>query len=366
MKLCLTCERVYTDDSLNFCREDGAPLQSVSGEVATALLPRGKKAPTTVPTEVDDAPSIAVLPFDNLSGQVEETYFSDGITEDIITGLARFRSLFVVARNSSFAFRGKSIDLAEVGRRLGVSYLLEGSVRRADNRLRITAQLIEATNGAHLWAERYDRGLDDVFAVQDEVAQHIVSTLVGRIEDARLQQSLRKPTVSLAAYDCMLRGRAHFRGYAADDNRKAHDMFERAISLDPRYALAHAYRTLAWVGMHGSAAAPPDVLDAAFGMAVTALELDPQEAGCHRVLGLIWLYRRDYDTAEYHYRLALDLNPNDADRRMGMGNLLALRGRPEEALTLMEAALRLNPLPPTWYNPQLGVTLYSQSSATRP
>ena len=130
------------------------------------------RLPTGAPLPLPDRPSIAVLPFDNLSGQAEETYFSDGITEDIITGLARFRSLFVIARNSSFAFRGKSIDLAEIGRRLGVSYLLEGSVRRAGNRVRITAQLIEAANGAHLWAERYDRGLDDIFAVQDEVAQH--------------------------------------------------------------------------------------------------------------------------------------------------------------------------------------------------
>ena len=145
-----------------------------------------------------------MLPFDNLSGQPEETYFSDGITEDIITGLAHFRSLFVIARNSSFAFRGKPTSLAEIGRRLGVSYLLEGSVRRAGARVRITAQLIEAATGAHLWAERYDRSLDDIFAVQDEVAQTIVSTLVGRIEDARLQQSLRKPTTSLAAYDFLL------------------------------------------------------------------------------------------------------------------------------------------------------------------
>ena len=139
-----------------------------------------------------DKPSIAVLPFDNLSGQPDETYFSDGITEDIITGLAHFRSLFVIARNSSFAFRGKPTSIAEIGRQLGVSYLLEGSVRRAGPRVRITAQLIEAATGAHLWAERYDRSLDDIFAVQDEVAQTIVSTLVGRIEDARLQQSLPK------------------------------------------------------------------------------------------------------------------------------------------------------------------------------
>ncbi len=153
-----------------------------------------------------DKSSIAVLPFDNLSGQPAESYFSDGITEDIITGLARFRSLFVVARNSSFAFRDKGIGLAEIGRQLGVSYLLEGSIRRAGDRVRITAQLIDAASGTHVWADRYDRSLEDIFAVQEEVARTIVSTLFGRIQDARLQGSLRKPTESLAAYDCLLRG----------------------------------------------------------------------------------------------------------------------------------------------------------------
>ena len=220
--------------------------------------------PQAQPLALPDRPSIAVLPFDNLSGQPEETYFSDGITEDIITGLARFRSLFVIARNSSFAFRGKSIDLTEIGRKLGVSFILEGSVRRAGQRVRITAQLIEAASGTHLWAERYDRSLDDIFTVQDEVAQTIVSTLVKRIEDAKLQQSLRKPTTSLAAYDCLLRGLAHFRSDADTANQLALEMFEKAVALDPRYAVAHAYRCLRPVVMNGHASAPAEVLDVAF------------------------------------------------------------------------------------------------------
>ena len=227
-----------------------------------------------------------MLPFDNLSGQPEETYFSDGITEDIITGLARFRSLFVIARNSSFAFRGKSIDLAEIGRRLGVSYLLEGSVRRAGDRVRITAQLIEAANGAHLWAERYDRSLDDIFAVQDEVAQHIVSTLVGRIEDARLQQSLRKPTVSLAAYDCVS-ARPWPTSEAMQPTTTGRPM--RCLSGRSRSTRGTLWRMsyLASWGwrMHGHAAAPTEVLDAAFATAAHALELDPQESRCHAGAG---------------------------------------------------------------------------------
>jgi adenylate cyclase len=317
-------------------------------------LPTEDRAPP-----LPDKPSIAVLPFDNLSGQPEDAYFSDGITEDIITGLAHFRSLFVIARNSSFAFRGKSIDLAEIGRRLGVSYLLEGSVRRSGARVRITAQLIEATTGAHLWAERYDRGLDDVFAVQDEVAQTIVSTLAGRIEDARLQQSLRKPTTSLAAYDCFLRGLAQFRSDTETADQLALEMFKRAVTLDPRYGLAHCYVAMAKVSLNGHASAPPDVLDSALMEARRALELDPQESRCYRILSTIYLYRREYELAEQYIWRAFDLNPNDAEVITQKGRVLALRGRSDEALVFLEAAVRLNPLHPHWYNAHFGIALYS-------
>ena len=296
-----------------------------------------------------DKPSIAVLPFDNLSGQPEETYFSDGITEDIITGLARFRSLFVIARNSSFAFRGKAMDMAEIGRRLGVSYLLEGSVRRAGERVRITAQLIEAGTGSHLWAERYDRSLDDIFAVQDEVAQTIVSTLVGRIEDARLRQVLRRPTDSLAAYDCLLRGIAHFWGDTEAANQQALEMFKKAVDLDPGYALARSYRAIVKVALSGHASATTEVLHAAFTEANHALELDPLESRCHRILSTICLYRREYDLAERHVRRAFDLNPNDTDIVTMKGRVLVARGRPEEALACFETAVRLNPIHPHWY-----------------
>jgi adenylate cyclase len=305
-----------------------------------------------------DRPSIAVLPFDNLSGQPEETYFSDGITEDIITGLARFRSLFLIARNSSFAFRGKPIDVAEIGRRLGVSYLLEGSVRRAGNRVRITAQLIETATSAHLWAERYDRSLDDIFAVQDEVAQMIVAALFGRIQEAAVERSSRLPTASLSAYDCLLRGVAHWR-YTEDGNRRACEMFERAVALDPHYALAHSYLALTRVAINGLATAPAEILDAAFAEARHAMDLDPQESRCHRILSTICLYRREYDMAEQHLRQAFELNPNDADAMMEKGRLLALRGKPQEALGWMEASVRLNPLHPPWYHAHFGVALYS-------
>ena len=203
----------------------------------------------------------------------------------------------------------------------------------------------------HLWAERYDRSLDDIFAVQDEVAQTIVSTLVGRIEDAKLQQSLRKPTVSLAAYDCLLRGLAHFRGYADDDNQQACEMFERAIALDPRYAVAHAYLALARVALHGYAAAPAEVLDGCVrdgsARSRTGPAGEPLPSRCSRHL---LSTAASTISAEHHFRRALELNPNDADGMRQMGYLLAQRGRPEEALGWMEAAMRLNPFHPTWYN----------------
>ena len=306
-----------------------------------------------------DRPSIAVLPFDNLSGQAEETFFSDGITEDIITGLARFRSLFVVARNSSFAFRGKSAGLSEIGRQLGVSYLLEGSVRRAGDRIRITAQLIEAASGAHLWADRYDRSLTEIFEVQDEVATTIVSTLVGRIEDATIRQSLRKPTVSLAAYDFLLRGIVHFRGYAADDNSRACAFFEKALACDPSYALAHSFLALARIALHGYGAAPADVKRASSATARRGVDLDPQEGGCHRILAHVLLYIREYDVAEHHAKRAVELNPNDADGAATMGDVLVDRGYPADGLVWIEKAMRLNPFHPPWYHALHAGALYS-------
>ena len=311
------------------------------------------------PLPLPDRPSIAVLPFDNLSRQADDAIFSDGITEDIITGLARFRSLFVVARNSSFSFRGKTVGLNDIGRQLGVSYLLEGSVRRAGDRIRITAQLIEAASGAHVWADRYDRKLTEIFEVQDEVTTTIVSTLVGRIEDAKLRQSLRKPTVSLAAYDFLLRGIAHLRGYAERDNRQACAFFEKALAYDPGYALAHSYLAFARIALNGYGAAPPEVKQASKAMGQRGVDLDPQEGGCHRMLGRVLAYTREFDDAEYHRRRAVELNPNDADGIILVGDLLVTRGDPTGGLAWIERAMRLNPFHPDWYHASYAIALYS-------
>ena len=258
----------FEDSGERILKNIARPVPVWQWSEGTAVQPPGLPLP--------DRPSIAVLPFDNLSGQAEETFFSDGITEDIITGLARFRSLFVVARNSSFAFRAKPVSLIEIGRQLGVSYLLEGSVGGSGDRIRITVQLIEAASGAHIWAERYDRELTEIFAMQDEVATTIVSTLVGRLGEAKFQQSLRKPTDSLAAYDFVLRGLACFRAYADNANQQACAMFEKAIERDPRYALAHSYLALARVVLNGFGAAPKDIKDASRAMATPRMKSIPK------------------------------------------------------------------------------------------
>ena len=350
--LSLTCTDLGQQDVKNI--DGGIRVFSVRliGQLAS-------DEPRNPPTMVSERPTVAVLPFGNLSGDGAESHFSDGITDEIITGLARFRSLFVIARNSSFAVRDQSLDLAEVGRRLGVSFLVQGSVRRAGDRLRVTAQLVEAGTGVQLWAERYDRHVDDVFAVQDEVAQTIASTLFGRIEDARLQLALRKPTESMAAYDFFLRGLAHFRGYEDDSNQQAAAMLERAVGLDPQFALAQSYLAFVRCAVDGYAAASRATLDAAFAMAAQAIDRDPQESRCHRMLALVCVYRRELATAQRHLDRALQLNPNDADAMQQMGYVLTLRGKPEDALAWMERSRRLNPFHPTWYNSGLGTTLYS-------
>jgi tetratricopeptide (TPR) repeat protein len=266
----------------------------------------------------------------------------------------------VIARNSSFAFRGKAMGVAEVGRKLGVAYVLEGSVRRAGSRIRITAQLIEAASGVHLWADRYDRELDDIFDAQDEVAQTIVATLVGRVEEARLQQSLRKPTVSLKAYELALRGLGHLRGYAPEDNAQALRMFEAAAEIDPDYGLAHAYSGLASLFVERDANAG-DVPDAALASSLEKAEkgvrLDPRDGRCQTAMSTIRLLRQDYDLAEHHARQAVLFNPNDADVMAMLAHVMARRGRHEEALSWIEKAKRLNPLHPPYYDAALGTAL---------
>jgi adenylate cyclase len=267
-----------------------------------------------------------VLPFDNLSGDPAQAYFSDGITEDIITELSRFRDLLVIARNSSFAFKGRPVDAVEAGRRLGVRFLLEGSVRRAGERVRITAQLIDVATGAHLWAERYDRTLEDVFAVQDEVAAAIAATLAGRIELAGTERAKRKPTWDLLAYDCLLRGMEHLAGYGEDANAQARAIYVEDFERSP---------------------SSPG-LQRALGLAQEAVALDGEDSQCHRLLGEISLHAREFERADLHSARAVALNPNDAHAAAFRAYILVYLGRPGEAVDWIGKAMRLNPFHPGW------------------
>ncbi|GAG94177.1 unnamed protein product, partial [marine sediment metagenome] len=271
--------------------------------------------------------------------------FSDGITEDIITELSRFRDLFVIARNSSFVFKNQSVDIADIGQKLGVRYVVEGSVRKSGKRARITAQLIDATTGSHVWGDRYDRELEDIFAVQDEVVRIIASTLVGRVAHAHRDHTQRKPTINLDAYDWFVQGREHFYNGTPEDNKKACVMFEKAISLDPGYAGAHALlaETYArdWLTFWNE---PLETsFDLAWENAKKSLTLDDTDSQAHTALGVICQYRGDHDQAYFHLDKALSLNPNDTHALFYMARLDMVSGNPEQALERVIQARRNNP-----------------------
>jgi DNA-binding SARP family transcriptional activator/Flp pilus assembly protein TadD len=304
-----------------------------------------------------DRPSIAVLPFGNLSNDPDLAHLCDGIAEDVITGLGRFHLLFVIDRHSSSAVSAQISDVAEIGRRLGVCYLVQGSLQRLGGNVRITVRLIDAGSRAQQWGEAYDCALTEILAVPDKVTGAIVSTLHNRVESILVEQSRRKPT--LAAYECVMRGIKHLRGYGPDDNRRAVELFQQAMDLDPDYALARAYRGFADVVMHGYGDAPDAVLAHALSLAASAVELDDGDGRCHWILGLIHVYRGDRGSAERHHQRAVALNPNDANAIVSCGRLLARRGRPEEGIDCIREAMRLNPYHPEWYWANLGSVLYS-------
>ena len=319
-------------------------LERVSSDEPPAVKPAADTS--TGPLK----PSIAVLPFINLSGDREQSYFSDGITEDIITQLSRFPTLFVIARNSSFAQRDKAGDVTVVARELGVHYVVEGSVRKVANRVRISTQLVDGVTGHHLWAERYDRKLEDIFAVQDEVTQTIVATLAGRLEVAGQRRAKRKNTESLEAYDYVLRGNECFYSFTKEDNDRARKRYQQAIELDLDCARAHL--GLAWSELMGWlchwSKTPGESFDRAFESAKKALGSDDSDSLTHAILGELYLFRREYEQAEIHLERALALNPNDADAIGIMGFLLTCLGRPKEGIEHFKTAKRLNPYQPDW------------------
>lgn len=304
--------------------------------------------------------SIAVLPFVNMSGDPGQEYFSDGITEDVITELSRFRSLFVIARNSSFAFKGSATDVRNVGRQLGVRYIVEGSVRRAGNRIRVTAQLIDAEAGNHVWAERYDRELADIFDVQDEVTRQIVVNIAPRLQAADQLSAKRRAPEDMRAYDHYLQARTLIdtpRGIA--DLELGREHCERAIEIEPGYARAHAYKANSYtIGM--SLMEMGDLAEwqaQALASAERAVELDPLDNISHWALGEAAFWAGQPDRARQHIRKALALNPNDADVLVVASYIEAALGDPETSLRSLQMAMDRNPTNPRWYHWAAGVTL---------
>jgi len=299
-----------------------------------------------------DKPSIAVLPFDNLSGDPEQEYFAGGIVEDIITALSRMKWLFVIARNSSFTYKGRTVDIKQVGRELGVRYVLEGSLRKALNRIRITAQLIDATTGAHVWAERYDRPLEDVFAVQDEITDTIVATMEPEISASERDRARRKPPEHLGAWELYQRGMWHLLRRNKEELPMAQTYFRKAIALDPNFASSHAALAVSCFFQitHGLTNEPSVTLDALLDEAFQAVALDRSDALGHSALGLGFMERGQLTDAIAEHQAAVSLSPNSPFARYAYGYTLECAGRYVEAIEQFDAALRLNPKDPAGWS----------------
>jgi len=288
-------------------------------------------------------PAIVVMPFANLSGDPAQQYLSDGITEDLITELARWRLLAVRSRSASFRYRGVAVDMQRIGRELNVGYVVEGSVRRMGERIRISVQLVDLETGSDIWVEKFDRGFEDIFAVQNQVVQTIVSTLVGRVEVSAAEHAARKPPTSLAAYECVLKGNA----LSWDDpmgSAEATRLFEKAIELDPGYALAHtllaAMFCRRWRYQPGNM---DSVLEQACILARRAVELDDGESTCHAILGHVCILQRHYELGVQYLRRAVEINPNNQWNAADLGSCLVYTGDSDEALTWFAKARELDP-----------------------
>ena len=309
-------------------------------EVASDTIP-GEANPDDVPA-LPDKPSIVVLPFTNMSGDPEQEYFSDGITEDIITELSRFRSLFVIARNSSFHYKDQSPRVQDVGLELGIHYVVEGSVRRAGNRVRITAQLVEAESGNHLWAERYDRDLENIFDVQDEVVQEIAASVPGQLNVAAMDRARRRPAESLSAYDCLLRGEwLMFRDFT---DRNVIPLFERAVEIDPQ--CARAYIQLARLHAYSFTQGVPvdEAARSAFPLAEKALELSPSDPSIQSIAAATYMMMCEHHLARQHMERAISLNPNDGEVMASAVYVLNYLGDQEEGLRWDRIRARHDPV----------------------
>ena len=306
---------------------------------------------------VADKPSIAVLPFTNMSGDPERDYFSDGITEDIITELSRFRELLVIARNSSFLYRDKANDLGRIGRELNVQYVVEGSIRTAGGRVRVTAGVVDIATRTQLWTEHYDRDMQDIFAVQDEVAQAIAATVEGRVAASGARRSRRKPTHDLVAYDYFLQARECLERYDADAGVAAVPLFRRAIESDPGFARAYAWLSFATLMIYDTDLRPETLGDVLL-HARTAMSLDDSDAWSHRAIGHAYTLTKQFDQAGLHLSRAVELNPMDVRITSTHALWLAYTGRADDALRSLDADLKRDPFPPKWFWGIRGVALF--------
>ena len=298
-----------------------------------------------------DRLSIAVLPFANMSGDAEQEYFADGISEDIITALSKLSQLFVIARNSSFTFKGRNVQVQEVGKSLGVRYVLEGSVRKSGNKVRITAQLIEATSGGHLWAERFDRDLTDIFAVQDDVTSRIVAALALNLSEGDRRKLAAEHTDNLEAYDCFLRGRELWLRQSKEPNAQARELLQHASELDPGFAPAYAFLSTAHMieYINRWSVSPLQSAERAQEAARRAVDLDGEYPAARWAMAGVNLWARRYDEAIGEAERSIALNPNFADGHSFLGVILHYVGRSEEALQCFDRAVALNPyFPDVW------------------
>ena len=311
----------------------GAAIAAAVGLAFGGFYFRGPPAPTEAPSAelaplLPDKPSIAVLPFTNMSGDPKQEYFSDGITEDIITGLSKFGLFFVVSRNSTFAYKGVSADMKDVARDLGVQYVLEGSVRKSGGRLRITAQLVDATADKHIWAERYDRELKDLFQVQDEITQSIVTSVAPEYLSAEMHRAQRKEERNLDAWDAFMRSYWHFFRFTVDDNAAAKRLVRKAIELDSHQANYHGL--LAVIHTMDALYGWSESRDASFRVALEsaerALAIDDQDTLAIRSAGAVHFFSKNHDVALGYYKRAVAANPNEAENRALLGAALGVAG----------------------------------------
>jgi adenylate cyclase len=311
-------------------------------------------------TSLSEKPSIAVLPFKNIGGDPGQEYFSDGITNDIISDLSKFNELFVIASNSVFAYKGKPVTVQRVNKELGARYILWGSVQKANDKIRVNAQLIDAASGHNIWAERYYRDLKNLFTVQDNIVQEIVTTLAVKIDNQERERVMHKDTENLEAYDYVLRGWEYYLRSTRSENTKAQHMFEKAIALDQRYATAYVGLGQTYMAefAYGWTEFSIQALQRAHELAQQALSIDETIASAHALLGDVFRYRMQYDLAIREYKRAIELNPNDANSHAELGAIMNYSGKTDLAIKELETSFSFNPhMRPSNYM-QLGLAYY--------